>query len=41
MAAANPIASQLSELGAAIPEDSHAGALLLDDDVTRAAEQCG
>jgi hypothetical protein len=41
VAAANPTASQLSELGAAIPEDSRAGALLLDDDGTSAAESCG
>jgi hypothetical protein len=41
IAAANPAASQLSELGADIPEDSRAGALLLDDDGTSAAESCG
>jgi hypothetical protein len=41
IAAANPTASQLSELGADIPEDSHAGALLLDDAGTSAAESCG
>lgn len=40
IAAANPAASQLSELGADIPEDSPAGALLLDDVGTSSAESC-
>ena len=40
IAAANPAASQLSDLGADIPEDSPAGAQLLDDDATSAAESC-
>jgi hypothetical protein len=41
IAAANSAASQLSDLGAVIPEDSSAGALLLDDDATLPAESCG
>lgn len=41
IATANDAASQLSDLGADIPEDSPAGALLLDDDATSAAELCG
>lgn len=40
IAAANSAASQLSDLGADIPEDSPAGVLLLDDDGTSAAESC-
>ena len=40
IAAANAPASQLSDLGADIPEDSPAGPLLLDDNATSAAESC-
>ena len=40
MAAANSTASQLSDLGGDIPEDSPAAALLLDDSGTAAAEAC-
>lgn len=40
IAASNSAASQLSDLGADIPEDSSAGALLLDDAGTSAAESC-
>jgi len=40
IAAANPAAAQLSDLGADIPEDSPAGTLLLDDGGTAAAESC-
>ena len=41
IAAANPAASQLTDLGADIPEDSSAGMLLLDDAGTSLAEACG
>jgi hypothetical protein len=40
IAAANQVASQLSDLGADIPEDSPAGMLLLDGEATSAAESC-
>lgn len=40
IAAANLAASQLSDLGADIPEDSPAGLLLLDEKGTSAAESC-
>jgi hypothetical protein len=40
IAGANATAHQLSDLGIDIPEDSSAGALLLDDDATSAAESC-
>jgi hypothetical protein len=40
IAGANSTATQLSNLGVDIPEDSSAGALLLDDAGTFAAESC-
>lgn len=40
IAGANSTATQLSDLGIDIPEDSSAGALLLDDAGTSAAESC-
>jgi hypothetical protein len=40
IAAANRAATQLSDLGADIPKDSPAGALLLDDDGVSAAQSC-
>jgi hypothetical protein len=40
IAAANEAATQLSDLGADIPEDSPAGALLLDDDGVSAVQSC-
>jgi hypothetical protein len=40
IAGANATANQLSDLGIDIPEDSSAGALLLNDDATSAAESC-
>jgi len=40
IAAANSTARQLSDLGAEIPEDSPAGALLLDEGGTSAAASC-
>jgi hypothetical protein len=40
IAAANATATQLSDLGIDIPQDSSAGALLLDDAETSAAESC-
>ena len=40
IAAANQAATQLSDLGADIPEDSPAGALLLDDDGISAVQSC-
>lgn len=40
MAGANSAAMQLSDLGIDIPLDSSAGALLLDQDGTLAAESC-
>jgi hypothetical protein len=40
IAAANPAAVQLSDLGADIRKDSPAGTLLLDGDGTAAAESC-
>jgi hypothetical protein len=40
IAGANSTANQLSDLGIDIPEDSPAGALLLDDDATSASESC-
>jgi hypothetical protein len=40
IAAANEEATQLSDLGADIPEDSPAGALLLDNDGVSAVQSC-
>lgn len=40
IAAANHAATQLSDLGANIPEDSPAGALLVDDDGISAVQSC-